>query len=124
MEKGVAQTKFVNTSDLLEESSTTSANAQAIFSSLKNLIEQNLKLDLDGVKAFSSDGAAVFTGKREGVAALFGKLEPCKTIINVHCICHRLALACADTGDDVLFVKDLRLHFYNCGLSLRIHPSY
>ena len=105
MEKGVAQTKFVNTSDLLEESSTTSANAQVIFSSLKNLIEQNLKLDLDGVKAFSSDGVAVFIGKREGVAALFRKLEPCKTMINVHCICHRLALACADTGDDLLFVK-------------------
>ena len=58
------------------------------------------------MKAFSSNGAAVFTGKRKGVAALFRKLEPCKTMINVHCICHCLALACADTGDDLLYVKD------------------
>jgi hypothetical protein len=37
------QTKYINTSDLLEESTSTSASAQAIFSSLKNLIEKNLK---------------------------------------------------------------------------------
>jgi hypothetical protein len=88
------QTKFINTSDLLEESTSTSASAQAIFSSLKNLIEKNLKLDLKGVKALCSDGVSVFTGRREGVAALFRKQEQCKNIINIHCICHRLATAC------------------------------
>jgi hypothetical protein len=103
------QTKYINTSDLLEKSTSTSASAQAIFSSLKNLIEKNLKLDLKGVKALCSDGASVFTGRREGVAVLFRKQEQCKNMINIHCICHRLALACADAGDDLLFVKDFEL---------------
>ena len=26
---------------------------------------------------------------------------------NVHCICHRPALACADTGDRIKYIKDL-----------------
>ena len=30
-------------------------------------------------------------------------------MINVHCICHRLALTCSDTGDELQFVKDFEL---------------
>ena len=27
-------------------------------------------------------------------------------MINIHCICHRLALACADTGDEFKFIRN------------------
>ena len=44
------------------------------------------------------------TGKYNGVAAKFKELESRKTTINIHCICHRLALACADTGDALKYI--------------------
>ena len=28
-------------------------------------------------------------------------------MFNIHCICHRLALACADTGDDYKFIRNV-----------------
>ena len=46
------------------------------------------------------------TGKYNGVAAKFKELESCKTMINIHCICHRLALACANTGDALKFIQE------------------
>ena len=46
------------------------------------------------------------TGKYNGVAAKFKELESRKTTINIHCICHRLALACADTGDALKFIQE------------------
>ena len=39
------------------------------------------------------------TGKQNGVAALLRKEHP--GIINIHCICYKLALACADTKTEL-----------------------
>ena len=44
----------------------------------------------------ATDGANVMIGKNNGVAALLRR--ECKLMLNVHCICHRLALACADAS--------------------------
>ena len=44
------------------------------------------------------------TGKQNGVAALLRKEHP--GIINIHCICYKLALACADTKTEL---KDIDL---------------
>ena len=41
-----------------------------------------------------------------GVAARFKQLEECSGMLSVHCICHRWALACGDTGDDLKFISD------------------
>lgn len=55
------------------------------------------EIDKHKLASFSSDGASVMTGKTNGVAA---KLRSeVKSLINVHCICHRLAQACADACD-------------------------
>ena len=45
-------------------------------------------------------------GKYNGAAAKFKELGSCKTMINIQCICHRLALACADTGDALKFIQE------------------
>ena len=68
-----------------------------------------LDLELSDLKAFSSDGASVMTGVDGGVAAKLRRMDDCKTMINVHCVCHRLALACSDMGDELQFVKDFEL---------------
>ena len=61
------------------------------YSSLKNL------------KGLATDGAAVMTGKNNGVAAHLKELNP--VIINVNCICHKLALACTDTNKEIAYIK-------------------
>ena len=45
---------------------------------------------------FASDGAAVMTGKENGVAAILQSSSP--AMIAVHCVAHRLALACSQAA--------------------------
>ena len=45
------------------------------------------------------------TRKDNGVAARFKQLEQCSGMLIVHCVCHRLALACGYTGDDLKFIS-------------------
>ena len=96
---------FLNTTDVLEHLPDSSPNAEAIFNSLCSVIEKE-NLQLENLKGFASDGASVMRGKYNGVAAKFKELESCKTMINIHCICHRLALACANTGDAPKFIQE------------------
>lgn len=101
-EKGTPNTVFIDCSDLLSFSADNSPNAEAIVSCLLNRFEQ-LKLEISKLQAFASDGASVMTGAKAGVAARLKILN--KTLISIHCICHRLALACSDTGDEFNFIK-------------------
>ena len=57
-------------------------------------------------KAFTSDGASVMTGHQSGVAARLSEHENCQTRLSVHFICHRLALACSDTGDELSYIQE------------------
>lgn len=87
--------------DLLEDSE--SADAKTITKTIFNNLEK-LELDKKGL-AFVSDGAAVMTGVKSGVATLLKKENP--QVISVHCICHRLALACTDTLQNVGYIKNV-----------------
>lgn len=54
---------------------------------------------------FASDGAAVFTGQKNGVAK---QLKDCNSkIVTNHCSDHRLALACRDSFQQVTALKKL-----------------
>ena len=100
--------EFLDLSDLLEKSEEAPANADAIFNCLVAMLNQ-LGLELSDLKAFSTDGASVMTGVDGGVAAKLRRMDDCKTMIIVHCICHRLALACSDMGDKLQFVNNFEL---------------
>lgn len=80
----------------------TSANAEAIKTVLIRQLNES-QVELKKLTSLSSDGASVMTGKRNGVAILLR--EESKVILNVHCICHRLALACGDANDEVSYIK-------------------
>ena len=107
-ETGNTSTVFVDSSDFLEKSEEASPNADAIVNCLVVMLNQ-LGLELSDLKAFSSDCASVMTGVDGGVAAKLRRMDSCETMINVHCICHRLALACSETGNELQFVKDFEL---------------
>ena len=106
MEKRMTVSEFANTCDISGESEITSADALSIFLCLKNVLGNNLDLNSQELIEFCLDGASVMTGKDNGVAARFKQLEECSGMLSVHCICHRLALACGDTGDDLKFISD------------------
>ena len=95
MEKRMTVSRFVNTCDVLGESETTSADALSIFLGLRNVLENNLGLNLEELIGLCSDGASVMNGKDNGVAASF-KLEECSGILSEHCICHCLTKFISD----------------------------
>ena len=103
VDKGKAETAFLDCSDLLEHSPEASPNADAIVTCITKKFEE-LGMEIKKLKAFVSDGASVMTGVKGGVATKLRE-EFSKSMINIHCICHRLALACADTGDDYKFIR-------------------
>ena len=78
-----------------------SPNAETITRTIK---EEMTKSGLDSQKFLSlaSDGASVMVGKNYGVSALLKRDN--QRQINVHCICHRLALACGDSNNDIEYV--------------------
>ena len=51
-------------------------------------------LDINKLSGLSTDGTSVMVDKENGVAANIKR--EAKMLLNVHCICHRLALACGD----------------------------
>lgn len=104
---GKPNTKFLAASDLLEKS--TSANAAAITNAILKQLEESA-IDKDKLASFSSDGASVMTGKTNGVAAKL--LSEIKPLINVHCICHRLAPACAYACDSVTYLQQVEKILY------------
>ena len=94
------KTDFLAVNDILESSS--SANAETI----KSVVVKQLSdcdLDINKLTGLSTDGASVMVGKENGVAAKLKR--EAKMLLNVHCICHRLALACGDANDHISYIK-------------------
>ncbi|XP_006818180.1 zinc finger protein 862-like, partial [Saccoglossus kowalevskii] len=80
------------------------ANAEVLTNKIVHVLEECSLLILN-LKSFVSDGAAVMTGKQNGVAARLRRLN--KLILSFHCICHKLALACVDTEKEIGYIKEV-----------------
>lgn len=61
------------------------------------------KLEKSKLTGLATDGCSVMTGKCNGVAVK--TRQECKLLLNAHCICHCLALACGDANDHVSYIK-------------------
>ena len=64
-----------------------------------------LNREINKVSSLVSDGASVMLGSRTGLAARLKEVN-CR-IISIHCICHKLALACVNTAEYTGTVEDL-----------------
>ena len=53
---------------------------------------------------FGSDGALVMTGEKGGVAALLRDDSP--SLLNIHCIAHRLTLCTSQAANSVQYLKE------------------
>ena len=92
---GDVKTTFLHISELFN------GKADTIESSLLACLEEN-DLPLSKLVGLGTDGASVMTGRHNGVAARLKRRQPILT--GIHCLCHRLALAVAQAGNEVPFI--------------------
>lgn len=95
------QIHFLAINDLMEHQDAVSPNAETITESIKKELVKS-GLDCQKFLSLASDGASVMVGKNRGVSALLKRENP--RLIDVHCICHRLALACSDSNNEIQYM--------------------
>ena len=66
---------------------------------------QSKDLPLTKLIGLGTDGAKMMTGKINGVGARLKRRQP--MLRSIHCVCHRLALAAAQSGKDVSFIDKI-----------------
>lgn len=103
-ETGCVATSFLFIEDVLKNSN--SANAETIFTVLTTQLAE-FGLELKKCSSLVSDGAAVMTGARSGVATRLKEVNP--HLISMHCLCHKLALACTDTSGQIEYIRNVEL---------------
>ena len=81
-----------------------SANAETITRTLVTELN-HCDLSVGKLNGLCTDGASVMTGKTSGVANRLKELN--KHLVSVHCICHKLSLACCDTNDDMAYMQEV-----------------
>ena len=102
---GEVKKNFLLVEDLLEASSSADANTIYTVATTKLL---SLKLELNKLASIVTDGASVMTpGHKSGVAALL-KERVNKSLINVHCLAHHLALSCTDTAKNIKYITTVQ----------------
>ena len=99
---GSTEIKFLSPNGLLAESD--SANAETIKTSLVAELNQ-CDLPIGKLNGLCSDGASVMTGPNSGVTQRLKELN--KHLVRIHCICHKLSLACCDTNEGTAYVQEV-----------------
>jgi hypothetical protein len=79
------------------------STAEVLFTSLEQFLNKN-GLPFSKLMAFGSDGAAVMTGKKNGVATTIREKSP--HCINIHCLAHKFNLATSQASRFVPYLKD------------------
>ena len=83
------------------------ADSGTITGVLLKVIEKH-GLNFKWFKSFVSDGASVMVGERSGVATRLKADKRIQSLISVHCVCYKLALACTDTLNDLSTIKQVQ----------------
>ena len=97
---GTIETIFVSVQNVLSQHE--SANSEALYQLIVKELNDD-DLEMSKLIGFVSDGAAVVVGCRGGVATKLRTQNP--LMINIHCICHRLSLACTSTNESIKYIK-------------------
>ena len=95
-------TMFLSSQNALEDFA--SCNSEAIT----ELVKKDLaacNLDISKLMGLSTDGASVMVGKNNGVAAKLRQRN--SKLLNMHCVCHRIALACTDTCQELKYIWEV-----------------
>ncbi|KAK5921451.1 hypothetical protein CgunFtcFv8_025156 [Champsocephalus gunnari] len=79
--------------------------ADSVVAAIKSVLQKK-ELPVDGLYGLGTDGAAVMTGRLNGVAKQLTDSFP--KLLSVACAAHRLALACKDASNADLKVKEVK----------------
>ena len=97
--------------------------AETINSEIRNTL-LNMGLEVSNCVGLGSDGASVMFGRKGGLGVLLGQDAPLLT--HVHCVAHRLSLACSDAAKEIPFLrsykdtlKNLYIHVSGSGVRVK-----
>ena len=93
---GELQSNFLIIMELID------GKADTIVKALKEFLSSK-DVDVQQITSLGSDGASVMIGKKNGVSAKLKHDNP--SLINIHCIAHRLTLAAKDSFADIPYLK-------------------
>ena len=92
----------------------------SFLNSLQDFLTEN-DVPLAKVVGLGTDGAAVMTGKHNGVGVKLGRESP--LLIHVHCVAHRLALAVSQSAKGIpelaayqVTTRNIYYHFENSAI--------
>lgn len=94
--EGKVETRFLRITELFD------GKAETIMKAIKDYL-QSSDIDQQAMSGFGSDDASVMVGRRSGVATRLRETNA--SLINVHCICHWLALASKDAFSEISYLK-------------------
>ena len=95
-------TKFISVDNVLEKFS--APNAEAISTTVLEIFSKE-GVPSGKISGLSTDEVAVMVGKHAGVGARLKETNP--TLLLIHCICHRLALACNDANSEFKYIATI-----------------
>ena len=95
-------TMFLSSQNVLEDFA--SCNSEAITELVKKELADS-GLEITKLMGLSTDGASVMVGKSNGVTAKLRQSND--KLLNMHCVCHRLALACTDSCHELKYIKEV-----------------
>ena len=96
-ESGEPRSTFLRIVDLVD------GTAERIEEAIRTYMTDK-QLTFSRLMEFGSDGASVMTGKRAGLGTRLHQSNP--YLIAIHCVAHRLALACSQAGEKVPYVQE------------------
>ena len=98
------RTAFVDIQDIIDGTANTIVEAIHSFLAKK-------ALDIDKLRGFATDGASVMVGCRNGVATQLKQC--CPSLVSIHCVNHRLALAASHAADHIPYLQRFKTHLRN-----------
>ena len=104
------KTAFIHIEDLINGTASTITDAILSYCHMKSL-------DINKLRGFASDGAPVMVGCRTGVAKQLKEASP--SLISVHCVNHRLALAASHAAVNIPYLQRFKTNLYNLFLFIR-----
>ena len=111
-ENGKVVTNFLKICKLFNGTADTTENTLVAYMEDKGLL-------MSKMVGLGTDGASVMTGVHNGVDAGFKRCQPILT--SIHCVCHCLALAAAQAGNNVPYIRNkyysspnYHSYFHNC----------
>ena len=93
--EGKTLSRFLGVSEL------EATRAEDVYHGILNVLNEH-DLDTSMMVGLATDGASVMTGVNKGVATLFKKKN--SRLIAVHCMAHRLQLACEKASHKILYI--------------------